>query len=154
MPMPDRLCWLQVKMLMPRLLFSGIYLYRYICFHHSSEEVRVYSFPQSTVWTWECIPFHHQQWCMWGCIHFHNRQCEREGVSLSTVNSVDIGVFSPTSWVDVRMYLFLPHAVWICRVYPFSTTSTVNVQGVSLSIACSVDVQGVSIKECIPLHRQ
>jgi len=35
--------------------------------------------------------------------------------------------------------------VWMCRVYPFSTTSTVDVQGVSLYIACSVAVQGAFI---------
>ncbi len=60
----------------------------------NSVDVRVYPFPQSTVWTWGCIPFHSQQ-------------CGREGVPLFTANNV-----------DVRLYPFPPHAVWMCRLYP------------------------------------
>jgi hypothetical protein len=43
----------------------------------SSVEVRMYPFPQPTLWTWDCIPV-------------YSKQCGRESVSFSTVNSMDI----------------------------------------------------------------
>ncbi len=65
----------------------------------------------------------------------------REGVSLSTANNVDMGVypFTATGTVDVQDV-------------SLSTTSSVDMQGVSLSLACCMDMQGVFICTIISVY--
>ncbi len=67
-----------------------------------------------TVWIWGCIPIY---------------------------ISVEMGVVSTTSSVDVRVYPVY-HAL-LCRVHPFSTASNVDVWSVALFPACCLDVQCV-----------
>ncbi len=50
----------------------------------------------------------------------------------------------PAVWT-CRVYSFPPPAVWMCRVYPLPLLAGMDVQGVSQSFACNVDVQGVFI---------
>jgi hypothetical protein len=98
-------------------------------------DVRVYPYPPragceqegvflstKAVWTRSCIPFHSQQ-------------CGREGVFLSTVKfsqqcgqSLDMGgVFlSTTMSVDVRVYHFPPHAVWMAAEVGIDTRKSVE----------------------------
>jgi len=74
---------------------------------------------------------------------------------MSTVSGVDMGgaFLSTTSSVAlIECAISVSTACNVDRVYPFSTSSTVDVQGVyciSLSTGCCMDVQGVS-----NLHRQ
>jgi hypothetical protein len=57
-----------------------------------------------------------------------------------------VGVFLfTTSSVNVWVYRFPPHAMGMCRVYLFSTATTVEVQGVSMYMVFCVAMQGVSI---------
>jgi hypothetical protein len=63
---------------------------------------------------------------------------------MSILNNVDVRVY-PCLQSTVWTLVFPPNAVWICRVYSFSSASSVDVRGVSLYIACSVAVQRVTI---------
>jgi hypothetical protein len=73
-----------------------------------------------------CIPFHYQQYGRAGCIPFHYQQYGRAGC------------------IPPRLL------VWTCRLYPYVAVDVcVDVQGVSLSIACNI------LSTCIkvyPLH--
>jgi hypothetical protein len=69
-------------------------------------------------------------------------------VSLSIASSTDIlsVSISTTSRKEVqvvlKLYPFPQPAVWTSRVYPFSTTNRMDVQGVTISTASSMDVEG------------
>jgi hypothetical protein len=75
-----------------------------------------------------------------GCqAHIRRKVVVRDdAVMASTVQRV-----SPS--IACRVYSFPPPAVWMCRVYPFPPPAGMDVQSVSQSFDCNVDVQGVFI---------
>ncbi len=103
-------------------------------------------FPPSAVWLWVCIPFHRQL-------------CRHEGVSLSTVNGVELGVpvwtcrVYPTSPVwTCRVYLTSP--VWTCRVYLTSPVWTCRVYLTSPVWTCRVYPTDISTESVTPSRPQ
>jgi len=160
MPIPDWFFpafWHSGFMALTALIFKGLYVST-----TSSVEVRMHSFPQTKVWTWGCVPFHHQQGVDVG------------NVSLSTVNNVSVRLLflSITSSVDLRMYPFPQPTVWTWRCIPIYSQQH-GCEGVSLSTVNCMDVRvnsclsqqfgqmGVSLSEvssdtwwCFPFYYQ
>jgi hypothetical protein len=148
MPIPDWFFpafWHSGFTALTALTFKGIYVST-----TSSVEVRMHSFLQTKVWTWGCVPFHHQQGVDVG------------NVSLSTVNNVSVRLLflSITSSVDLRMYPFPQPTVWTWRCIPIYSQQH-GCEGVSLSTVNCMDVRvnsclqsTVWTKGCIPVWSQ
>jgi hypothetical protein len=84
-------------------------------------------------------------------------RCQTDFFLTFTVNSVYVGVYNVSMYILSTTSRVWTHdviplstvTVWMCRVSPFSTASTVDVQGVSLSIACRVyPTTGLALWTC------